>query len=138
LHRWEITIATLRIGAVITPATMMLANSDIEFRCQQTRAKVFIGNDASVEKALRVRSSCPDLKTIICIHENAKRNEDVVDFKETMRSMPPDARVKEVKTKAEDPSIIFFTSGTSGPPKMVRHNQVSCPLGTKSFVILSL
>ena len=50
LCRWEIAVAALRIGVVICPATTLLVGKDIEFQCQETRAKVFIGNSVSVEK----------------------------------------------------------------------------------------
>jgi medium-chain acyl-CoA synthetase len=60
------------------------------------------------------------------------RELDVVDFRDALKEIPSERVVKDRKTKAEDPAIIFFTSGTSGPPKMVRHNHVSYPLGVDS------
>jgi medium-chain acyl-CoA synthetase len=128
VFRWEIAVAALRIGVVICPATTLLVDKDIEFRCQQTQAKVFIGNNTSVGKVQKVRSKCPDLKIVIEVGVENQKN-DVVNFREAMKKIPSDALVKDRRTKAEDPAVIFFTSGTSGPPKMVRHNQVSYPLG---------
>ncbi|KAG0647740.1 ribosomal protein [Hyphodiscus hymeniophilus] len=125
---WEIAVAALRIGVIICPATTLLVDKDVEFRCQQTRAKVFIGNDASTGKLQNVRRGCAELKIVIRIDEAASSRDDVVDFREAMKEIPLDAVVKQRRTKAEDPAIIFFTSGTSGPPKMVRHNHVSYPL----------
>lgn len=122
-------MAALRIGVIICPATTLLVDKDIEFRCQQTHAKVFIGNSVSVEKLQRVRSKCPDLKTVIEIEDFDGQKEDVVDFRETMKKIPSDAQVKDRTTNAEHPAILFFTSGTTGHPKMVRHNHVSYPLG---------
>ena len=127
-------MAALRIGVIICPATTLLVDKDIEFRCQQTQAKGFIGNRVSVDKVQRVRSKCPDLKTVILIDENESRNNDVVDFRGAMKRVPSKAVTKDRRTKAENPAIIFFTSGTTGHPKMVRHNHVSYPLGMEFAV----
>ena len=137
-HRWEIAVAALRIGVVICPATTLLVDKDIEFRCQQTHAKVFIGNSVSVEKVQLGRSKCPDLDTVIQIGGFEGEKEDVVDFKEAIENISSDAQVEERTTNASHPAILFFTSGTTGLPKMVRHNHVSYPLGIQPILIFKV
>jgi len=116
--RWEIAVAAIRIGVVICPATTLLVDKDIEFRWQ------------------KVRSRCPELNHVIQIGDGDVFDDSVVNFGAVLEGIPSGSLIKSRKTKSQDPCLIYFTSGTSGPPKMVRHNHVSYPLGTMPFLTL--
>ncbi|KAL5348961.1 hypothetical protein ACLOAV_006386 [Pseudogymnoascus australis] len=101
---WEIAVSAIRSGVVLAPATTLLTSKDIQYRCTLSRATVFVGDRTSVGKFVAVRNQCP----LECVEENA-----------TFSPVRQDWRA---------PALIYFTSGTSGPPKMVQHNQISFPL----------
>lgn len=125
--RWEIATAALRSGVVICPCTTLLVDRDIEYRVQVSGAKIFVGDETSVRKVTKVRSKCPTLKYVLQIGGGTSK--DIVDFRATLRKVAEDAVFEPFDLKPKDPSLIFFTSGTTGPPKMVLHNHISYPLG---------
>ena len=123
---WELATAALRSGLVICPCTTLLVDKDIEYRVQVSGARFFVGDETSVGKVLKVKAQCPSLERVIQI-DGAQRD-DVIDFRVALRQVPSDGGFQKVDLKPTDPSLIFFTSGTTGPPKMVLHNQISYPL----------
>tara|TARA_R110002060_G_scaffold71803_1_gene80413 strand:- start:2814 stop:3371 length:558 start_codon:yes stop_codon:yes gene_type:complete len=129
-YRWEIALASLRSGIVICPATTLLVGKDIEFRCKLTGATAFFGDKTSIEKFMKVKANCPTVKFIVQVDEAAKVSSPVViDYYQRLESIKQAATFPSPRMSTSDPSLIYFTSGTSGPPKMVQHNQVSYPLG---------
>jgi medium-chain acyl-CoA synthetase len=125
--RWEIATAALRSGVIICPCTTLLVDKDIEYRVQVSGATVFVGDETSVRKVLKVKSKCPTLKHLLQIGGTIP--EESVDFRATLSKVAEGAVFEPLDLKPKDPSLIFFTSGTTGPPKMVLHNQISYPLG---------
>lgn len=125
--RWEIATAALRSGVIVCPCTTLLVDKDIEYRVQVSGATVFVGDETSVRKMGKVKSKCPSLKQVLQIGGLIPKG--VVDFKAMLAQVPDGARLELLDLKPQDPSLIFFTSGTTGPPKMVLHNQISYPLG---------
>jgi acyl-coenzyme A synthetase/AMP-(fatty) acid ligase len=125
--RWEIATAALRSGVIICPCTTLLVDKDIEYRVQVSGAKVFVGDEISVRKMLKVKSKCPTVKHVLQIGRTIPK--EAVDFRAMLRKVSQGAVFEPLDLKPKDPSLIFFTSGTTGPPKMVLHNQISYPLG---------
>lgn len=140
---WEIATAGLRSGIVVCPATTLLVEQDIAYRVQRSGAKVFIGDAVAVKKFLRVRGKCGSVKVVLQVdgrggggggsgttREGLEEEEEggVVLLHEVLKKVPADAMYTGPKPGITDPSMIYFTSGTTGPPKMVQHNQISYPL----------
>ncbi|KAH9212697.1 hypothetical protein DL95DRAFT_508597 [Leptodontidium sp. 2 PMI_412] len=127
---WEIVLASIRSGIVICPATMLLVAKDIEFRCNQTGATAFFGDKASVEKLMKVKANCLAVKLIVQVDDTAKVSDSaVVNYYQRLQSVQQTVPFQSPRLATSDPCLIYFTSGTSGPPKMVEHNQISYPLG---------
>ena len=126
---WEIACACLRSGVVLCPATTLLVAKDIEYRIQASHANVFIGDDVAVNKVLKVKSACPTLKRIIQVR--GKATEGATDFHQILSKIPQDAH-HDVPSSltVKSPAVIYFTSGTTGPPKIAQHNQISYPLAS--------
>lgn len=125
-HRWEFATAGIRSGIVVCPATTLLVPKDIEYRCHRSNASVFIGDSISVNKFLKVKSTCPSVKHIIQV--SGKPPDGVLSLAKELASIPQDAQYSGAKPDVKAPAMIYFTSGTTGSPKMVQHNHISYPL----------
>lgn len=97
------------------------------FRAQASKAAAFVGDTETITKFLRVRDSCPSMKTIL--QAEGLPVPGVAQYDELIGTYDPDARYLGDHTKSTDSAFLFFTSGTTGPPKMVVHNHLY-PLGT--------
>ncbi|KAL2063760.1 hypothetical protein VTL71DRAFT_5565 [Oculimacula yallundae] len=126
---WEIALASIRSGIVICPATTLLVAKDIEFRCNQTGATAFFGDKTNVEKFMKVKADCPTVKHVIQVDDPAKASDSaVIDYYQRLKLVEDAVTFQSPRLATSDPCLIYFTSGTSGPPKMVQHNQISYPL----------
>lgn len=128
---WEIATACLRAGIILCPCTTLLVDKDIEFRLQISKATTFVGDEVAISKILRVWGNCPQLRTVIQIGGNPSQSSGVIAFHKALSVVPGNIDfVRPKSLRAQSPGLIFFTSGTTGPPKMVLHSQISYPLAS--------
>ena len=128
---WIAAIALCKIGAVIIPATMQLTAKDIIYRANAANVKaVFCYSDSEgfiasqMEQAL---PGCPTIKTRILTPD---KRDGWLAFNEALDGFP-DTFVRPSgsgRILTTDPMLIYFTSGTTGMPKMVVHD-FTHPLG---------
>ncbi len=124
---WEVVLGLTKIGAILVPSTTMLRARDILYRVKAAEIKAIITTDEHIEKVEKVLPECPSLHVLINIGQT---HHNWINYGEEMKTASR-ARVdlgEEAKTHHTDPYIIFFTSGTTGYPKMVLHDH-SYPLG---------
>lgn len=116
---WYVAPALHKLGAVIIPATHLLTQSDINYRVQTAdiKAAVCTPDGTTVDDLLAVRSQTNTLETIFVPRS---RIFGTVDF--TAEVERASDKLERVETRAEEPMIIYFTSGTTGYPKAVEHN----------------
>ncbi|MBM87501.1 MAG: acyl-CoA synthetase [Gammaproteobacteria bacterium] len=113
---WEVFTAVLRMGSVISPGTTQLSAKDIEYRLQAASATCIITNSANVTKVDEVAKNCPALKTKVLIDEAF---EGWLNYADLLTHSSDD--FSEIKTTANEESMCYFTSGTTGYPKMTIH-----------------
>jgi acetyl-CoA synthetase len=124
---WFSILALHKMGAVAIPATHLLTKKDIVYRCNAADIKMIVAvDDARVVEAVdEALPECPTLQTRMIL--NGPRD-GWVGFTATMAATAPDFPRPVPGTANEDTMLLYFTSGTTGMPKMVRHD-FSYPLG---------
>ncbi|MBE6844800.1 MAG: acetyl-CoA synthetase [Ruminococcus sp.] len=131
-RRWEYWVcaaALNKIGAVIIPATLLLSKKDIVYRgnAAEITGIVCINDDYVVDQ---VEQAAPDIATLKFKTVVADKR-DGWDFFEDEIAKYPDTFERptgEDANKWNDIMLVYFTSGTTGMPKMVQHN-FAHPLG---------
>ncbi len=118
---WFAMLGLNKIGAVAIPATAQLLAHDIEYRIKAADVKTIIctadGNTAeSVEEALK---SAPQVKNLLIVNG---RREGWRSFDDEYVLFSSHIVRTEDSPCGDDPMIMFFTSGTSGYPKIAVHN----------------
>jgi len=117
---WETMLAAIKLGAVVIPATTLLTRDDLADRFARGRIRhVIAGVDAAAKFA-----DLPGDYTRIAVGGAVagwRRYEDAYD---AAAEFKPDG-----ETRASDPMLLYFTSGTTAKPKLVLHSHQSYPVG---------
>ena len=124
---WFSVIALHKLGAVVIPATHQLTKKDIVYRANAADIKMIVcaGEEVILNHITEALPESPTVKTLISIGPVIP--EGFGDFHAGIEHAAPFVRPEQVNTN-EETSLMYFTSGTSGEPKMVIHNYLY-PLG---------
>lgn len=124
---WFSIIALHKIGAVAIPATHLLTKKDIVYRnnAADIKAIVCVADKEIMQHVDDAMNESPSVKHRIACGEGL--SEGWLSFKEGLDNAKPFVRPERVNSN-EDISLLYFTSGTTGDPKMVIHN-FTYPLG---------
>ncbi|MGD9616892.1 MAG: AMP-binding protein [Alphaproteobacteria bacterium] len=116
---WESMLAAIKLGAVVIPATTLLTRDDLIDRFERGRARHVITGADNTAKFAEV----PGDYTRIAVGGAAGWHcyEDAYD---ASAEFVPDG-----ETRADDPLLLYFTSGTTARPKLVLHSHQSYPVG---------
>ena len=113
---WESFTASLRMGAIVSPGTNQLSPKDLAYRINAASATTIITNTANAEKIEEIEESCPGLHTKLLVDGKRK---GWLNYDELLDS--GSVEFESVKTEASEESMCYFTSGTTGLPKMTIH-----------------
>ncbi len=127
-YQWWLSMLALhKLGAVAIPATHMLTKHDIVYRNQRASVKAIVcANDEYVtSQILAAMPDSPTVKVLVAVNSLSQQGKAVPegfhDWRQEWPKAPRFVRPEHVNTN-EDTMLIYFTSGTSGEPKMVAHD----------------
>lgn len=124
---WFSIIALHKIGAVTIPATHLLTEKDIKYRCNAAKIKAIIavGDDVVVSHIQKALPECPTVEALVSTGPLVP--EGWHDFNKGIEEAPAFIKPEHANDNT-DISLLYFTSGTTGEPKMVAHDFLY-PLG---------
>ena len=121
---WVVMLALCKIGAIVIPATHMLTKKDIVYRNTRASVKAIVCVDDAyvVSQIQAAMADSPTVKQYITITDHGKPiPEGFHDWQAEWLKAPPFVRPTFVNEN-DDTMLMYFTSGTSGEPKMVAHD----------------
>jgi acetyl-CoA synthetase len=119
---WETMLAAIKLGVVVIPATTLLTADELRDRLDRGKARAVVATQDQVAKFAGLGD---DKLVRIVIGGTGK--DGWLPFEDTANAS--DAFGPDGPTNADDPMLLYFTSGTTAKPKLVRHSQRSYPVG---------
>jgi len=116
---WEVMLAAMKLGAVVVPATTLLTETDLLERIQRAGARFVVAAARDEEKLLQVEDVTP-----ISVGGAVAGWTSYEELLHGDAVFEPDG-----VTRADDPLLLYFTSGTTARPKLVLHSHQSYPVG---------
>jgi acetyl-CoA synthetase len=117
---WELTLAAMKLGAVVSPATTLLTRDDLQDRIDRGEMRHVVADVAATEKFNDVTGDYSRIAVGGQVHGWHSYEEAY----HASAEFEPDGT-----TRADDPLLLYFTSGTTAKPKMVLHTHQSYPVG---------
>lgn len=143
---WEIMLAGIKLGAVLVPATVLLSEQDLAQRLDRGEISHVVAVDTEVETVEAAigrrdenrRDESGPIRTRIVVRDRWVDGGDGARSDSAPEGWTPyepgvEAADEEfhpdVPTQADDPLLLYFTSGTTSQPKLVLHSHQSYPVG---------
>ncbi|HYX21643.1 MAG TPA: AMP-binding protein [Thermoanaerobaculia bacterium] len=117
---WEIALGAMKLGAVVSPASTLLTSADLSDRIERGRMRAVVTDETGREKFASVAGDY--LRILVGGRaEGWGAYEDAHSERVGFRA--------DGTTRADDPLLLYFTSGTTARPKLVLHTHRSYPVG---------
>jgi acetyl-CoA synthetase len=124
---WELMLACIKIGAVMIPATSLLSRDDLIDRLERGQARVVVTGTAHCAKFDGLDAHAPKGLIRITVGGGGDSKDAWVSYEGSRN--PSTEYVPQVPTRADEPLLLYFTSGTTSKPKLVEHSHTSYPVG---------
>jgi acetyl-CoA synthetase len=119
---WETMLAAMKLGVVVIPATTLLTANELRDRLDRGRARAVVATQDQVAKFAGLGD-----EKLVRIVIGGTGKDRWLPFEDAAKAS--DAFTADGPTNADDPMLLYFTSGTTAKPKLVRHSQRSYPVG---------
>ncbi|MEZ0103751.1 acyl-coenzyme A synthetase/AMP-(fatty) acid ligase [Bradyrhizobium elkanii] len=120
---WETMLAAMKLDVVVIPATTLLTADELRDRLDRGKARAVVATQDQVAKFAGLGSD----KLARIVVGATQAQDGWLSFEDAAKQS--DAFTPDGPTKADDPMLLYFTSGTTAKPKLVRHSQRSYPVG---------
>src|SRR3954470_1891454 len=120
---WETMLAAIKLGVVIIPATTLLTPDELRDRLDRGRARVVVAAQDQVAKFASLGAD----KLVRIVVGASSQHDGWLPFEKA--SDASEVFAADGPTNADDPMLLYFTSGTTAKPKLVLHSQRSYPIG---------
>ncbi|XP_050393041.2 acyl-coenzyme A synthetase ACSM3, mitochondrial [Patella vulgata] len=124
---WLINLACIRAGIILSAGTTLLRAHDIQHRLLASQAKCIITDSNIADMVDKVIDNCPDVLNKVVVADKTRDNWK--NFNLLLQKY--DNKFKDVQTLSSETMMLFFTSGTTGAPKMAEHTHSSYGIGHK-------
>ncbi len=118
---WETMLAAMKLGIVVIPATTLLTADELRDRLDRGKAKAVVAAQDQVAKFASLGA-----ENIVRIVVGAA-SDGWLSYDDAAKA--PESFAPDGPTNADDPMLLYFTSGTTAKPKLVLHSQRSYPVG---------
>ncbi|BAL77476.1 AMP-binding protein [Bradyrhizobium cosmicum] len=118
---WETMLAAMKLGVVVIPATTLLTADELRDRLDRGKAKAVVAAQDQVAKFASLGTENV-VRIVVGAGSDGWLGYD--EAAKASESFTPDG-----PTNADDPMLLYFTSGTTAKPKLVLHSQRSYPVG---------
>ncbi|MBH5396928.1 AMP-binding protein [Bradyrhizobium sp. CNPSo 4010] len=118
---WETMLAAMKLGVVVIPATTLLTADELRDRLDRGKAKAVVAAQDQVAKFASLGAENVVRIVVGAASDGWLGYDEAANASESFKPDGP--------TNADDPMLLYFTSGTTAKPKLVRHSQRSYPVG---------
>ena len=117
---WICILALCKIGAVCIPATYQLTVKDIVYRCNLAKVRMILSVDEPelVGYIASARPECETLGAVAVVGDRVP--EGMLDLRAEIAASSPE--LERIPNALTDPMLMYFSSGTTGMPKMILHD----------------
>jgi len=114
-------LGILKIGAIVQPLFSAFGDESLYVRLENAQTRAIITQSKHLPKVRRILEKLPNLEYIIVVDHNKSKKLEKKEFAFDLEKTPPVENMNIFPTKSESPSVLHYTSGTTGQPKGVQH-----------------
>ena len=114
-------LGVLKIGAIVQPLFSAFGDESLFVRLENAQTRVIITQRKHLPKIRKILDKLPFLEFIIIVDHNKTKTLENKEVAFNLEEAVPVENFDIYPTKAESPSVLHYTSGTTGQPKGVKH-----------------